>query len=151
MATSHMLRRRPRRTAAATFIVGLSLACATLVHTGTSELVNRDWRLLSIRGKRIMPSFGMREPYVRLSGDSLRMSGWGGCNRISGTATADADHLAFGPILATKMACADAQLNRQESDFLAALRETSLYQILGDTLILSQDNEELARLTAGSR
>ena len=98
-----------------------------------------------------MPTFGMREPYVRLSGDSLRMSGWGGCNRISGTATADADHLTFGPILATRMACADAQLNRQESDFLAVLRETSLYQILGDTLILSQDTEELARLTAGSR
>ena len=145
-----MLRRRSKRIAVAMFVAGLSFACATLARSGTSELANRDWRLLSIRGKRIMPTFGMREPYVRLSGDSLRMSGWGGCNRISGTASADADHLTFGPILATRMACADAQLNRQESDFVEALRNTSLYQILGDTLILSRDNEELARLT-GSR
>lgn len=145
------LRRRPTRNAAASIIAGLTLACATLTHSGSSELVNRDWRLLSIRGKRIVPTSGMREAYIRLSGDSLRMSGWGSCNRISGTATADADHLTFGPILATKMACADAQLNRQEADFLEALRNVSLYQVLGDTLILSRDREELARLTAAPR
>lgn len=151
MATSRTLRRRPTWIALAIFVSGCSLACATLAHSGTSELANRDWRLLSIRGKRIVPGMGMREAYIRISGDSLRMSGWGGCNRISGTATADGDHLSFGPILATRMACADAQQNRQESDFLAALRETSLYQILGDTLVLSRDQDELARLTAGSR
>jgi heat shock protein HslJ len=150
MATSHMLERRPLRTAAAISVAALSLACATLAQSSASELVNRDWRLRSIRGTAVLPTAGMREPYMRISGDSLRMSGWGSCNRISGTATVDADHLSFGPVIATRMACADAQLNRQESEFLTALNETSRYRIRGDTLVLSRDGEELARLISGS-
>lgn len=151
MATPHMWSRRPPRIAAAMFVAGLTLACATFASSPSSELVNRDWRLLALRGQRIIPGTGMRETFIRLSGDSLRMSGWGGCNRIGGTATADDQHLTFGPVLATRMACADARLNRQETEFLTALQATTLYRLLGDTLILSRDEEELARLTAPAR
>lgn len=87
--------------------------------------------------------------------DSARRSqldtGSGGCNRIAGPYTRDSDRLSFGAILGTRMACADARLNRQEVDFLSALQATSRNEIRGDTLVLSRDGEALARLVSAPR
>ena len=88
----------------------------------------------------------MREAGIRFYTDSMRMTGSGGCNQIASTYARDGDQLSFGPIRATRMACADAALNRQEADFLAALQATRRYEILRDTLILAREGERLARL-----
>jgi heat shock protein HslJ len=123
----------------------LALCCATLGRY-SADLENREWRLVDLRGRAAMPSTGMREAGIRFFTDSMRMTGSGGCNQIASTYARDGDQLSFGPIRATRMACADAALNRQEADFLSALAATTRYEILHDTLILARGSERLARL-----
>jgi heat shock protein HslJ len=123
----------------------LVLGCATLGRY-SADLENREWRLVELGGRPAVPSTGMREAGIRFYTDSMRMTGSGGCNQIASTYARDGDQLSFGPIRATRMACADAALNRQEADFLAALQATRRYEILRDTLILAREGERLARL-----
>jgi heat shock protein HslJ len=137
--------RRVPRIASAVASVSLALGCATLGRY-SADLENREWRLVELRGRPAVPSTGMRQAGIRFSPDSMRMSGSGGCNRMSGTYSRDGDRLSFGPILATKMACADARLNQQEMDFVSALQATTRYEIINDTLMLARDGERLARL-----
>ncbi|MBN9469331.1 MAG: META domain-containing protein [Bosea sp.] len=51
-----------------------------------------------------------------------RVSGSGGCNRMSGSATITGTRISFGPVAATQMACTPAAMN-QEQKFFAGLRE----------------------------
>lgn len=51
-----------------------------------------------------------------------RVSGSGGCNRMSGSARISGTRISFGPVAATQMACAPAAMN-QEQKFFAGLRE----------------------------
>lgn len=123
------------------------LGCASFPGgSSTGSLENRDWRLTELRGQPAVPSTGMREAQLQFSADSMRVTGSGGCNRIAGPYTRDGARLEFGPIISTKMACADARLNRQETDFLSALQSTNRHEIVADTLWLARDGERLARL-----
>lgn len=51
-----------------------------------------------------------------------RVSGSGGCNRMSGSATITGTRISFGPVAAMQMACTPAAMN-QEQKFFAGLRE----------------------------
>lgn len=66
--------------------------------------------------------------------ESGRASGNGSCNRFSGTATIAGDSLSLGPLMSTKMACADEALTSQETRYLASLGSAQRYAIAGDTL-----------------
>ena len=135
---------------AATTLLAVAAACASLGRS-SAGLESRDWRLVELRGQPAAPSTGMRPAHLRFAADSMRVGGSGGCNRIAGTYAHSGDRLAFGPIISTRMACADTRLNRQETDFLAALQATNRYEITGDTLVLARDGEHLARLLGTSR
>ena len=141
----------PRWAIAAITSVLLALGCASMGRYAFTALENRDWRLVELRGQAAVPSTGMRETGFRLSADSMRMSGFGGCNRMGGTYSRDGYQLSFGPILSTRMACADARLNRQETELVAALQATNRYEFAHDTLILARDREPLARLASAPR
>ena len=56
-----------------------------------------------------------------------RISGSGGCNRMSGTATIAGDTITFGPIASTKMACSRTAMN-QENRFFAALNDVRAWR-----------------------
>lgn len=127
-------------------VLSLALGCASMGRYSASALESREWKLIELGSQPAVPSTGMREAGLRFSSDSMRVSGSGGCNRIAGTYSRDGERLSFGPILATKMACADARLNQQETNFLSALQATTQYEITRDTLILARDGERLARL-----
>ena len=51
-----------------------------------------------------------------------RVSGSGGCNRMSGSARISGTRISFGPVAATQMACTPAAMD-QEQKFFAGLRE----------------------------
>ena len=77
------------------------------------------------------------------------VGGSGGCNRMAGTATIDGDSIAFGPLAATKMACAPAVMD-QEAKFFAALDETRRWQLdqaRDKLLLLDADGHTLLVLT----
>ena len=64
------------------------------------------------------------------------VAGSGGCNTYNGTYTVDGAALDFGPLVATKMACADQAVSQQESSYFAALDKVATFGFNGDRLEL---------------
>ncbi len=75
-----------------------------------------------------------------------RVSGSGGCNRISGNYTIKDSVITFGDLVATEMACAEKQM-AQEAKLLSLLRGevSTRYTVEGD-LILTSKNGQRATL-----
>jgi heat shock protein HslJ len=63
-----------------------------------------------------------------------RASGKGSCNRFSGPVTLTGDRISFGPLISTKMACAEESLTAQENRFLEALDAAERYVADGSEL-----------------
>ncbi|OEO30817.1 hypothetical protein VW23_019300 [Devosia insulae DS-56] len=57
-----------------------------------------------------------------------KVSGNGGCNRFSGSATIESDKITFGELASTMMACTEAAMD-QEMKFHAALADARTYRI----------------------
>jgi heat shock protein HslJ len=135
-----------RAIAAVAFTVAAS-ACATMKSGGdVSTLTGVDWRLVEVRGQPAVPADVAKRPWLRFDGDSSRVFGSGGCNRTSGRYTLSGASIRIGPMIATKMACADQALNGQEQEFLSALDVVDRVDIEGDTLMLSKGSERLAMM-----
>ena len=64
------------------------------------------------------------------------VTGNGSCNTYNGTYTADGATMSFGPIMSTKMACADDATTQQEANYFAALDKVTNYAFSGDNLEL---------------
>jgi heat shock protein HslJ len=64
------------------------------------------------------------------------VSGSATCNRYMGTCTVDGGTIGFGPIAATRMACATPKLAAQEQAYLAALARATAWEVRGDELEL---------------
>ena len=101
--------------------------------TPTAALRNTRWVLRTLNSQPVaVPANG--EAYLLLRTDEQRAEGNGGCNRFRGSFEQPADgQLKFGPLMSTKMACPDLQI---ESGFMSALESARTYQISGDTLRL---------------
>ena len=84
------------------------------------------------------------EPWIHLDSHSKRVTGSGGCNRISGSYQTGRDSLRFGALVTTRMAC--PQMNT-EAAFLRALGETRRFRAHGRTLeLLDSHGKVLVRL-----
>ncbi len=94
-----------------------------------SGIENNRWVPIEIGGQEMRAVSGeQREPWIELDPNSKRVTGSGGCNRISGSYTAGDGALRFGPLIATRMACADMDT---ETSFLRALDATRRYRVRG--------------------
>jgi heat shock protein HslJ len=58
------------------------------------------------------------------------------------------DSLSVRALAATLVACADPDLNRQETAFLAAVGEARRWRITRDTLLLGDEAQPVARFVA---
>jgi heat shock protein HslJ len=97
-------------------------------------ITDRDW-VLSTLGERTNPmGNGDRAPTLRLESASGRASGFAGCNRFSGPYTLSGDSLSFGPLVSTRMAC--AQGNDVEVSYLAALGNVRTFTAADSSLTL---------------
>ena len=94
------------------------------------------WRLTELDGTAVATRVGTREPHLVFRREGARVSGFAGCNTISGTYQLDAGRLRFGPLAMTRMACASADANAREAAFTKALEETVSQRITGDRLEL---------------
>jgi heat shock protein HslJ/uncharacterized lipoprotein NlpE involved in copper resistance len=118
------------------------------------ELDGRTWILISAGGTEISEeNFPSGAPWILFDSESSRISGFAGCNRLTGTFTAGENNsLALGPIATTKMACNAIQGERM---FLNLLNSTGSYRLTTEWLILTDSTgDELARFEAdffGSR
>ena len=64
------------------------------------------------------------------------VSGNAGCNEYNGPAVVDGESIAIGPLVSTRMACADETASTQEGNFVAALEAATVFTVNGSTLEL---------------
>lgn len=102
---------------------------------GKAELLNTRWRLVEVDGQPLVPMRGPRAPNILLSGDGNKLSGFGGCNRISGGFEQRGDGLSFTKLARTRMACR-AGVDDLESRWVRTLQATVTRRIVGDSLQL---------------
>ena len=75
-----------------------------------------------------------------------RIAGKAPCNSFNASQDAPYPWFNAGPIVATRMACPELAA---ESAYLTALSEATLSEVLGDTLILSNDDAVLLTFKSG--
>ena len=111
-----------------------SVAPSASVTPTALPITDRDWAL-SMLGVQTNPmGNGDRAPTLRLESATGRASGFAGCNRFSGSYTLSGDSLSFGPLISTKMAC--AQGNDVEVSYLAALGNVRTFTVADSVLTL---------------
>lgn len=111
------------------------------VATGTVPLEDTVWKLTALHGQPVVMADALRQPHLLLQPERHRVSGSGGCNRISGGYTLAGDRLTFGRTAATMMACPDGMA--QERAFLDALSTVARWQIDGQRLLLRDARGEV--------
>ncbi len=109
----------------------------------TASMVGTRWNLTTIAGEAIRLPEGVETPYLSVAED-MRLSGFGGCNRLMGTVKLEGSALSFPGVGSTKMFCKDIQPT--ETAFLSAMRATNSYRVDGNKLTLLDKETELATL-----
>ena len=94
---------------------------------GDEPLENTYWKLIRLGDGPAITAEKQREPYLMLHPASKRVSGSGGCNRLSGSYESDGDRLTFGRMAGTLMACPTGM--DIEKQFLEALGQTGKARI----------------------
>lgn len=96
------------------------------VKTGAPEASGPagKWLCESIRGHGVIDDL---QSTIEIAAEG-KVTGSGGCNRISGRAEVQGERITFGPMISTKMACPPAIMD-QESKFLAALGDVQRFKV----------------------
>lgn len=105
-----------------------------------------DWTLVALEESPTGPGNEGRPATLLFSVEGKRVSGFAGCNRISGTHELEADEVRFGPLALTRMAWATGM--ELEARFTAALGATRRYRRSGQHLQLLGDRGVVAELEA---
>jgi copper homeostasis protein (lipoprotein) len=116
---------------------------------GHPPLRGTNWKLVRLGGAPLEVSAGQAEPQLVFASDAPRVSGSGGCNRITGSFTLEGDRVHLGPLVGTMMSCANAM--EQEQRFLTSLNHVERYRISGRQLeLLDGAGAVLAQFEASS-
>jgi len=100
------------------------------------------WRLTRLGEQAVMSKDPAREPGIAFDAATKRVSGSGGCNRITGSYSRSAtDGITFGPMAGTMMACVDGM--ETESAFLKAMSRVRTFNVLGALLELYDETGAL--------
>ena len=116
----------------ATMLLGFGTVMAqqgTDFSTGQKALAGTEWYLVSMGpvGAGGLPASGAR---VTLKfGTDGRISGSGGCNSYGGNYRIQGNRLTLSQVFSTRRACIDANANKQESQYLAALESASRFRL----------------------
>lgn len=124
-----------RRIALAVFTTALIALAATGCGSGISldePIEGPTWRLVQLGDQPVAPGTEpQRDAQVQFDGNSGRVSGSGGCNRVSGTYSRSGYELRMSQLASTRMACADPARSANEAAFFAALQATASYRMQG--------------------
>jgi putative lipoprotein len=101
---------------------------------GSAPLENTYWKLTSLGGSPIVTASSQREAHLILQPANRRVTGSGGCNRLSGSYQVNGDRISLGRVASTMMACVDGM--KSEKDFLKALGRVNRWRISGQRLEL---------------
>jgi heat shock protein HslJ len=111
--------------------------CAATVSGTTvpdTTLAGTDWNLVKL-GTNALPQGGQRAPHLLLNATQQRVSGSGGCNRLTGSYTlSGSDGIGLSQMAVTRMACATGM--ELEQEFLKSLEQVKRWRIDGERLEL---------------
>jgi heat shock protein HslJ len=107
----------------------LTFRDATLISTA----LEGNWTLVSY-GSADAPTTVLPEAPITATFAASQVSGNVGCNTYSGTVQVQSNTVTFGTIVSTLMACADQNLQAQETAYLNALTTASTFQIANGQL-----------------
>ncbi len=92
------------------------------------------WLLEEVEGRKVSAeNFAGEIPLLEINASEKKFSGYGGCNRISGTLFQERERLRFTDIISTKRACGSENM---ENIFLKALQSSTGYKIKHNRLYL---------------
>jgi copper homeostasis protein (lipoprotein) len=97
-----------------------------------SPLRGTYWKLVRLSDTPVQAAEKQREPHLILASDGPRMSGSGGCNRVTGSFELDGDKLRLRRVAGTMMACPAGM--EQEQRFLQSIEQVERYRISGSHL-----------------
>ena len=114
---------------------------------GNEPLENTYWRLVLLGNELVKVAANQREPHFILHPADKRVSGSGGCNRITGGYALEGDRLTFKQMAGTMMACVEGM--DTERAFLGALQQVTRATITQQQLeLLDASGTVLARFEA---
>jgi putative lipoprotein len=103
-------------------------------NSGSAPLENTYWKLTSLGGSPVVTASRQREAHLILQPANRRVTGSGGCNRLSGSYQVNGDRISLGRVASTMMACVGGM--KTEQDFLKALSKAIRWRISGQRLEL---------------
>lgn len=127
----------PPQTATAPAPANAAPAAQPVAATPDQPLEGVAWRLTQLDGKPVSPGQNQRAPFLQFDAQNKRVSGSGGCNRLTGTYLSGPGTLRIGPVASTRMACLDRDTGERENRFFAALEAARGYWIAGRVLTLT--------------
>jgi heat shock protein HslJ len=136
---------RTPRLGAGAIALGILIAgagCMSAEDPATPRLPGTSWRAETIMGRPVVET----AVSTILFEEDDRVHGQAGCNRYFGSSTLDGEQISFGPLGATKMACAEALMD-QEARLFHALESAERWTIddRGLLLIYSAGAQEPSR------
>jgi heat shock protein HslJ len=106
----------------------------TLAAVVNKPLEGPTWNLTAIIAKAATASpVAGSTVTLQFTGDQLSGKA---CNSFSGQVTIEGNNFKAGPLMSTKMACANPDENAQETAVLTGIEAATTYGIVGDTLTL---------------
>ena len=133
---------------------------ASLMASGCGSGISLDepiegpvWQLEQLGSELIEPSSDpRRNAQIQFDRGSGRVSGSGGCNRVTGTYERSGSTLRLRQLGATRMACPNEASTINETQFFAALQATASYRLQGMSRLslLDASGRTVATLSNGS-
>lgn len=137
----------PRDTLTVERFLGIRPFETCRVAMADAPLRNIYWKLVRLGGAPVEVGEQQREPHLIFALHEMRVSGSGGCNRITGSFELDGDKLHIRRLASTRMACRSGM--EQEDRFLRALGTVERYRISGSQLdLLDSAGAVVARFEA---
>jgi heat shock protein HslJ len=120
---------------------------AMLEGGGAATLENTSWKLTGLGNSFVSAPSPQREAYFLLDPANHRVSGSGGCNRLTGIYKLDGNQLKFGQMAGTMMDCPEGMDTEQA--FLTSLGQVTTWKITGQSLeLFDSDGKVLAQFKA---
>ena len=102
--------------------------------SSTAQIENTYWKLMVLLDKPVATPEGAREVHFVLNSGERQLSGFAGCNRMSGPYVLEGEKISFDQIASTMMACASGM--DVEQQFKQMFAAVAAWKISGETLQL---------------
>ena len=105
------------------------------------------WVLVSVEGQNVQAPNNTRTAYIRFEEKESDVSGFTGCNKLSGSYSINGQRLQLSELSTTRMACTETET---ENKLVDVLRRVNLYRISGDVLTLFEGDKAVATFMTGN-